>query len=74
MELFDYKQVKERWPGFNMGIFGHSPDTVSRVIVPVARIERATRKMGEADDQGERMGFLACQVEREEEGCDDVWV
>ena len=27
-ELFNYPDMKERFPGFEMGIFGHSPDTV----------------------------------------------
>jgi hypothetical protein len=27
-ELFGYEAIKEQFPGFEMGVFGHSPDTV----------------------------------------------
>jgi hypothetical protein len=30
-EIFTYDRVKEAYPDWEMGIFGHSPDTVSNI-------------------------------------------
>ena len=28
-EIFDFDRVREKFPAWTMGLFGHSPDTVS---------------------------------------------
>jgi hypothetical protein len=51
-EIFSYDRVKTAYPEWEMGIFGHSPDTVSPT--PVLWLS--------TDVLGERMGFLPRQM------------
>ena len=54
LEIFDHGKVKARYPDWEMGLFGHSPDTVS--FLPQSASGRELTQIGQ------RVGLLPCSM------------
>jgi len=62
LELFSHEKVSSRFPGFAMGLFGHSPDTVGSLCIgcTVFDINRVTSGTSGPSHGTRRRGMPLC--------------